>query len=151
MKRTTPMARTSMRKPLPPRTKSVPQRGTGRGAITAVDAEVRAVPKGATAKPGKRTPTVEEAAWMDRIIAHGCVACLIDRVPPRPAEVHHILRGGRRIGHLFTIPLCPGHHRDGTGAPGLIARHPFKARFEARYGNEELLLSDLRHKLRKVA
>lgn len=41
------MKRTSMRKPLPPRQKSVPQRGTGRGAITAVDAEVRAVPKDA--------------------------------------------------------------------------------------------------------
>lgn len=40
------MKRTSMRKPLPPRTKSVPQRGTGRGVIAAVDAEVRAVPKG---------------------------------------------------------------------------------------------------------
>lgn len=42
------MRRSGFKRPdLPPRTKSVPQRGTGRGAITAVDAEVRAAPKDA--------------------------------------------------------------------------------------------------------
>lgn len=134
----------------PPRSPTVLSRGTVRATMGPA-ALGPAQPKGVKAKPGKRAPTVEEAAWMDRIVEHGCVACLIDRVPPRPAEVHHILSGGRRIGHLFTIPLCPGHHRDGTGEPGLIARHPFKARFEARYGNEELLLSDLRWKLKKAS
>jgi len=136
------------RRTLPPRVKSIPQRGTGRGVMG--PAELGAPqPKGVKCKPGKQAPTKEEAEWMDRIIEHGCVACRIDRVQLRPAEVHHILSGGRRIGHLFTIPLCSGHHRDGTGAPGLLARHPFKARFEARYGLELLLLSDLRHLLRR--
>lgn len=27
------------------------------------------------------------------------------------ADAHHILSGGRRIGHEHTIPLCPWHHR----------------------------------------
>jgi len=38
------------------------------------------------------------------------------------------------------LPLCAGHHQDGTGAPGLIAVHPYKARFEERYGKQSDLL-----------
>ena len=105
------------------------------------------VAKGIAARPGKRAPTALEKRWMDAIVAHGCVACLLDGVWPRPACVHHILRGGVRMGHLFTLPLCPGHHQDGTGAPGLIARHPYKARFEQRYGSEFDLLARLKREL----
>jgi hypothetical protein len=28
-----------------------------------------------------------------------------------PADVHHLLSGGRRRGNRYTIPLCPWHHR----------------------------------------
>ena len=113
-------------------------------AVAVADTRARMVvpvPKPEKANPGKRTPTAEERAWMDAISAIGCIACLIDGHPGTPADVHHILRAGRRIGHLHTIPLCPGHHRDGTGSPGLIARHPYKARFEASYGTESELLA----------
>lgn len=135
------MKRTSMRKPLPPRTKSVPQRGTGRGAITTVDAEVRAVPKGVTAKPGKRAPTAEESQRMEKVAQWGCVACRLDGWLQRPAAIHHILRGGRRMGHRYTIGLCdPGHHQNGAQF-GLVSRHPWKARFEAKYGDEMQLLA----------
>ncbi len=89
-----------------------------------------------TAKPGKGAPTVEESRWMDAIVAYGCIACRLDGMAPRPTAVHHILRGGQRIGHRYTLPLCdPGHHKDGQ-AFGLVSRHPWKARFEKRYGNE---------------
>jgi hypothetical protein len=111
------------------------------------------VPKGPKAKPGKRPPNAEERLWLNSIVAHGCIACGIDGTlvqgqdgvyePQRP-QVHHILRGGRRMGHLWTLPLCDGHHQDGHGAPGLIARHPTKARFEERYGTELELLERLR-------
>jgi hypothetical protein len=113
-------------------------RGNYAGSTTA------AAPKGEKAKPGKRTPTVAEREWMDKIVAYGCVACRMDGRGIVAPCVHHILRGGRRMGHLFTLPLCPGHHQDGTGLPGLIARHPYKARFEQRYGSEESLLARLR-------
>lgn len=104
------------------------------------------LPKGPKAKPGKRTPNKAEAEWMDKIVAYGCVACRIDGHFSRPA-VHHILRGGVRLGHLFTIPLCdPGHHQGG-GAIGLVSRHPWKARFEARYGTELELLEKMRKEL----
>lgn len=97
-------------------------------------------PKGEVAKPGKRAATVEEGEWMAAAVEHGCIACWLDGRGFNPACIHHILRGGVRMGHLWTIPLCPGHHQDGTGAPGLIARHPWKTRFEERYGTELFLL-----------
>jgi hypothetical protein len=108
---------------------------------------VVAVPKSIKAKPGKRAPTVEEKRWMDAIVEHGCIACVLDGHSPRPTAVHHILRGGRRIGHLFTLPLCdPGHHQNGDSL-GLVSRHPNKARFEAKYGKEMDLLAALKVKL----
>jgi hypothetical protein len=114
------------------------------------------VPKGIEAKPGKRKPTATEARWMAAIVDYGCVACRMDGLLVRGADgvyeaqrpaVHHILRGGRRIGHLFTLPLCdPGHHQNGAEL-GLISRHPYKARFEARYGTEFELLAKLKTEL----
>lgn len=92
-------------------------------------------------KPGKRAPTAEEKKWMDAIVQHGCICCFLDGNPPRPTAVHHILRGGQRIGHMYTLPLCdPGHHQNGQQL-GLISRHPWKARFEAKYGTELELLT----------
>lgn len=95
------------------------------------------------AKPGKRKPTAVEAKWMDAIVAYGCVACRHDGNGIVTPHVHHILRGGRRIGHLFTLPLCPSHHQD-DGRPGYVARHPWKKRFEQRYGSEMHLLGELK-------
>lgn len=103
-----------------------------------------ASPKDVKAKPGKGAPNAEERAWMDWIVSYGCVACHIDGHGFTPAAVHHILRGGQRIGHLFTIPLCdPGHHQGGQER-GMVSRHPWKARFEERYGAEGELLARLR-------
>jgi hypothetical protein len=115
---------------------------------TAADvAGVVVVPKDVKAKPGKRAPTAIESSWMSAIVAYGCIACRLDGVPPRETAVHHILRGGRRIGHLFSLPLCdPGHHQNGQ-AMGLMSRHPFKARFEAKYGTELELLAMLKKEL----
>lgn len=141
MKRSTPLRSTGFaRRELPPRQPAPLLRGTGRGVIVAASAVVVAVPKGLEAKPGKRPPTKDEATWMADIVTLGCIACLLDGVLPRQTAVHHILRGGVRIGHLFTLPLCdPGHHQNGQPF-GLISRHPWKARFERRYGTEMDLL-----------
>lgn len=115
------------------------QRGTYAGSTSGVP-----VGKLEPARPGKRTPTVAERAWMDWITAQGCIACRLDGLGFRPAAVHHILRGGQRIGHLDTLPLCdPGHHQQGQQF-GMVSRHPWKARFEARYGTEQELLARLR-------
>ena len=98
-------------------------------------------------KPGKGAPTKDESAWMDAIVEHGCICCILDGQQPRPTAVHHILSGGRRKGHLFTLPLCdPGHHQGGQ-AFGMVSRHPNKARFEAEYGTEHELLAMVRARI----
>jgi hypothetical protein len=108
-------------------------------------------PKAIKAKPGKHTPTKAEAAWMASITDFGCIACHLDGHPNTPGAVHHLLRGGLRLGHLFSICLCqPGHHMD--GAPlGKISRHPWKAQFEARYGHEADLLELTQRLVAKAA
>lgn len=100
-------------------------------------------------RPGKRTPTKDEKAWMDAVAAYGCIACRADGYPPRPSAIHHLLRGGRRIGHKSTIALCdPGHHQNGKPL-GLVSRHPDKAAFEKKYGTEEQLLKRTQKLLKK--
>lgn len=131
----------------PPRARDLPppapstlkpvSRGTYSGGTTAP------LPKGETARPGKRKPTKEEREWMDAIVRYGCVACRMDGNGIVAPQVHHILRGGQRMGHLFTLPLCQDHHQD-TGRPGYTARHPWKTRFERLYGSEQFLLDKLR-------
>ena len=116
-------------------------------AVAVADTRARMVvqvPKADKAKPGKAAPTAEERAWLDWIVGYGCVACRIDGFGVVPPAVHHILRGGLRMGHLYSLPLCdPGHHQNGQ-ARGLVSRHPWKAQFEQRYGSESFLLEMLR-------
>ena len=84
--------------------------------------------------------TKAESKRMADLQRVGCIACRQlgwFEVP----EVHHLLSGNRRRGHLFTIPLCPYHHR-GVGA---IAGEPSLANgskpFRARYGTDDVLLA----------
>lgn len=94
---------------------------------------------------GKVAPTTAERAWMDQAAAFGCIVCWLQHGVRTPAAIHHILAGGRRMGHLFTIPLCdPGHHQGGASTGPFISRHPWKARFDAAYGTELELLDRLR-------
>jgi hypothetical protein len=86
--------------------------------------------------------TNAEREWCEAIVQIGCIACIVSTgIYGTPGAVHHLLSGGRRIGHLETICLCdPGHHqRSPTDLK--ISRHPFKARFEEAYGTEQELLS----------
>jgi hypothetical protein len=124
-----------------------PAVGHGRYAESA--AVVRAVPKELVkAKPGKRAPTVVEKDWIERCVRFGCVACWLDGNQPRPTAYHHIVDGGRRLGHLFGFGLCdPGHHQGGRPL-GLISRHPFKGQFESKYGSEFNMLAMMKVKLR---
>lgn len=47
-----------------------------------------------------------------RMMLLGCCACAVLGIPNHlQIECHHILDGGRRMGHRFTIPLCKGHHQ----------------------------------------
>lgn len=60
-------------------------------------------------------PTKAEQARFDAMKERGvCIACLLRGTQPdypQHIEIHHLLSGNRRIGHMATASLCPWHHR----------------------------------------
>lgn len=92
-------------------------------------------------KAGRVAPNAEERRWMAFVASTGCIVCRNQGYGHVPCAVHHIVEGGRRLGHLFTIGLCdPGHHQNAPSNSGEISRHPNKAQFEQHYGTEYQLL-----------
>jgi hypothetical protein len=87
-----------------------------------------------------RNPSAAEKRLHDRLASLGCIACRIDGRHNPVVSIHHIDGRTKPGAQGRVLPLCAGHHQDGHGAPGLIAVHPYKARFEARYGRQVELL-----------
>ena len=81
-----------------------------------------------------------EKEWMAAVAELGCIVCKNEGYGFVPCCVHHILSGGRRLGHLQTIGLCPSHHAAGVKTAEFCSRHPWLREFEKRYGTEENLL-----------
>jgi hypothetical protein len=80
----------------------------------------------------------EEKLWLRHLGDIGCIVCRLNGIYS-PADIHHILKNGRRQSDLETIPLCPVHHRGGINNEVAVSRHPYKREFEKRYGTEEYL------------
>jgi hypothetical protein len=55
-------------------------------------------------------PNKSEKRRMDQIVDMGCIASLLEGRPNTPCQIHHILSGGRRMGHSHTIGLTPWYH-----------------------------------------
>ena len=89
-----------------------------------------------------RSRTKAERDFHDAIAAIGCIACKKDGIFNSLVSIHHIDGRTKPEAHRLVLPLCAGHHQDGTGAPGLIAVHPWKARFEEKYGSQRELLDE---------
>ncbi|MBI8355370.1 DUF968 domain-containing protein [Pseudomonas aeruginosa] len=90
-----------------------------------------------------RTPTRYEKHIHDRMASEiGCIACRKDGIRNMHVSIHHIDGRTKPGAHLKVLPLCAGHHQDGTGAPELIAVHPWKRRFEEKYGAQLELLEE---------
>lgn len=87
------------------------------------------------------TPTKADKQLWDKLAQVGCIACLKDGVQNLHVSIHHIDGRTKQGAHKLVLPLCAGHHQDGTGAPGLVAVHPWKARFEQLYGSQRELLA----------
>ena len=94
--------------------------------------------KSITAAHRKRFAALREA---------GCITCR-PRGYREPA-IHHLVEGNR-LGHDFTIPLCPWCHQ-GVPPDGLTYKqaieelgpyfHGMRIAFEAQYGTERDLLA----------
>lgn len=91
-----------------------------------------------------RNPTAEQRRYWTLLAERvGCIACWHDKagyLRNHHVSIHHVAGRTSPDAHWLVLPICAGHHQDGTGAPGLIAVHPYKARFEARYGKQEALI-----------
>ncbi|WP_313397120.1 Ref family recombination enhancement nuclease [Stutzerimonas nitrititolerans] len=98
-----------------------------------------------------RNPSAAEKRFHDRLAALGCIACRIDGNHNPVVSIHHIDGRTKPGAHLRVLPLCAGHHQDGYGIPGLIAVHPYKRRFEDRYGSQYELLAMCEQLLEQAA
>lgn len=68
-------------------------------------------------KRGRSTcnPTKTESMWIGATKRNGCLCCISmgyahDR-DGYMVEAHHLLEGGIRRGHFYTVGLCMWHHR----------------------------------------
>jgi hypothetical protein len=99
-------------------------------------------------KSKQRAVTSEEKKLWDKLAQLGCIACIKDKRYQPHVSIHHIDGRTKPDCHKLVLPLCSGHHQDGTGAPGLIAVHPWKARFEREYGSQLELLAQCMEMIR---
>ena len=97
-----------------------------------------------------RTPNSVEKEWLNKITELGCIVCLEFEDTYSPACPHHMDGKTKPEAHMRTIPLCGLHHQGGEDNALYTSRHPYKARFEQRYGTEEELLEKTRQRLELV-
>lgn len=95
-----------------------------------------------------RLPTSGERKYMDAVSQLPCVACEIEGLGASPAELHHPFGKTKSGAHYSVIPLFFNHHRHGADNEQFTSRHPYKARFEERYGPETQLVIITRQRLR---
>ena len=98
-----------------------------------------------------RNPSAAEKRFHDQLASLGCIACRIDGNHNPTVSIHHIDGRTKPGAHMRVLPLCAGHHQDGYGIPGLIAVHPYKRRFEDRYGSQYELQAMCEQLLEKAA
>jgi len=87
--------------------------------------------------------TSAEFERMDRIRMLGCMCCALKgNTTAEKVEIHHIVRGSKRLGHWYTIPLCGAHHRGNRATRATLgpAVHDGMKAFRAAYGYDDLEL-----------
>lgn len=98
--------------------------------------------KRSTLKTKERAVTQAEKEYWDRLAALGCAACMREGVFEPDVSIHHVDGRTKPGCHMLVLPLCASHHQDGTGKnPHYIAVHPWKTRFEAKFGTQKELMS----------
>ena len=71
-----------------------------------------------------KPPTALEKLRISAVMKGGCYLSLIRKelelaVPKIRVELHHITKGGKRLGHLYTIPLSAYYHRGVVPYPAM--------------------------------
>lgn len=91
--------------------------------------------------------TKAEKQHLGRVAALGCIVCRNEGFGETPACCHHIRAGqgmGQRASDFEVIPLCGIHHQQGGHG---VAIHAGQKAWEARYGTERELLTQVRQLL----
>lgn len=84
-------------------------------------------------------PTRAEKLYWSRIASVvGCIACRMDGNINMYVSIHHIDGRTKKGAHMRVLPLCARHHQ--TGGEDAPSVHPWKSRFEEKYGTQEFLL-----------
>lgn len=96
-----------------------------------------ATPRRPALKSRQRAVTATEKLHWDRLASLGCIACRIEGKLNRHLSIHHTDGRTKPGCHQKVLPLCGPHHQDDGTA---LAIHPWKARFEARYGSQQQLM-----------
>lgn len=95
-----------------------------------------------------KPPTKAERERFAKLKEFGCICCFEMGLGWRLPDIHHIISGGRRMGHRYTIPLCKWHH-EGHRPDGWAERNTVevfgpslksKRRFIEYFGSELELL-----------
>jgi hypothetical protein len=85
-----------------------------------------------------------DLARFDKLHRLGCICCLRAGSGYRAPDIHHVLSGGRRIGHHATLPLCPNHHRfPSNGSVVGPSLADGSRTFSAKWGSQEQLLKEV--------
>lgn len=94
----------------------------------------------AAMKTKQRAVAPAEKVLWNRLAALGCIACMKDGRYNPHVSIHHVDGRTKPGCHQLVLPLCAPHHQDdGSGA---LAVHPWKARFEKRYGSQLDLVAE---------
>ena len=116
---------------------------SGTGMLSVQSHQRTAKTRKAGLKSKERAVTAAEKLLWTRLAALGCVTCKIDGNFNTHVSIHHVDGRTKPGCHQLVLPLCAGHHQDGTGEDKtLIAVHPWKARFETRYGTQAELMDE---------
>lgn len=87
------------------------------------------------------TVTSADKSYWSELASIGCIACRIDGKENPFVSIHHVDGRTKDGCHRKVLPLCAGHHQDGTGNDKtMIAVHPYKAAFSEHYGSQESLI-----------
>ena len=110
------------------------------GVLGVSSVQRKAPVRKAAMKTKQRAVAPAEKVLWDRLAALGCIACMKEGRYNPHVSIHHVDGRTKPGCHLLVLPLCAPHHQDdGSGA---LAVHPWKARFEKRYGSQLELVAE---------
>lgn len=153
------MKRTELKRNTPLRAVSLAKEGkAGLKATTIRASAIRPVKPRKPLKQSRSTgkPTDEQAWRLVTVKKLSCICCMLNREKGRPTayfgacDAHHLLSGGRRRGHDFTIGLCKWHHQADPPYAGMGERKAIETfgpsvatgskPFHVMYGRDDELL-----------